>query len=75
MSETKTQDCNLSIFSNALILAYVQLTLFLLVCVSATSLYGYIDPLIMCRVSIFRLPDIVFGVVSDYVIFLLVAIK
>ena len=27
--------------------------------VSATSLYVYIDPLIMCRVSIFRLPHIV----------------
>ena len=43
--------------------------------VSATLLYMYIDSLIMCRVNIFRLPDIVFGVVSDYVISLLVAIK
>ena len=43
--------------------------------VSATSLYVYIDPLIMCRVSAFRLPDTVLGVVSDYVISLLVAIQ
>ena len=43
--------------------------------VSATSLYVYIDPLIMCRVSTFRLPDTVLGVVSDYVISLLVAIQ
>ena len=34
-----------------------------------------VDPLIICRVSIFRLPNIVIGVVSDYVITLLVAIK
>ena len=43
--------------------------------VSPTLLYVYIDPLIMCRVCIFRLPGIVFGVVTDYVISLLVAIK
>ena len=43
--------------------------------VSATSLYVYINPLIMCRVSAFRLPDTVLGVVSDYVISLLVAIQ
>ena len=43
--------------------------------VSATSLYVYIDPLIMCRVSAFRLPDTVLGVVSDYVNSLLVAIQ
>ena len=45
------------------------------VTVSATSLYVFIDPLIMCRVSTFRLPDTVLGVVSDYVISLLVAIQ
>ena len=45
------------------------------ICVSATSLYVYIDPLITCRVSAFRLPDTVLGVVSDYVISLLVAIQ
>ena len=46
-----------------------------MIIVSATSLYVYIDPLIMCRVSAFRLPDTVLGVVSDYVISLLVAIQ
>ena len=46
-----------------------------MISVSATSLYVYIDPLIMCRVSAFRLPDTVLGVVSDYVISLLVAIR
>ena len=35
----------------------------------------YIDTLIMCKVSVFQLPDTVFGVVSDYAISLLVAIQ
>ena len=47
----------------------------MMVDVSATSLYVYIDPLIMCKMGNFRLSNTVFGVVSDYLISFLVAIK